>query len=669
LILISIFPRKLAEKARPVTQSGGKFIDTLIGQWISRTGSNIPLQQAEEEAESSNTQDGKQQVLQNQERVIQSLKRKLRESQEVEASLSASLEIEMRNKEEIQTKVNATWVYIENITEYFNYIRESLASFQQHRTNLSDMFDNVILKQQEAIQKLQRDDARSREVENYVAQLKNNSLLQEERLQEAVTERNKLRKQLENSEYELQLQRNELANAHAEEKLTLVKEQQRMVQECENLQSRLQTIEKEKSDIAKSATQLENKLLLQEEKMQEALIEQNKLRKQAENAEREFHAQKNEIVNAHAEEKKMLVEEQRQRQLKLETLQSRLNTLEQDKNNIAEMVAQKDALISKLQNEIFMHKNQIEVITAKYNETCTKSDALTENQSMREKELLTKTERIHNLEATLSAMKQREAGLVNDVNRIEKNLTNEMDYSKNLENKLSNIQRDLQLAQKQNAEMQQTVEKIKSANEFTNTELQQQLKTLQRENEEITKRESTRIKSAEVLHENTRTKHAEEVSALKNNYETKLAELKKTVEQLNKTIGGVKKENNALNKSLMEMRAENASLKNNYEFIIDRNKDLQGKLLEATEMTQIKSIGDRKLTSESTNTLYNVSTSISLIDSDEDKPSSQTLDPFTCSTQKRQTQNEQEAEVTSAGRKFFKSRPAQPRIYTKRRKD
>lgn len=43
-------------------------------------------------------------------------------------------------------------------------------------------------------------------------------------------------------------------------------------------------------------------------RMQEALTEQNKLKKQAENAEREFYSQKNEIASAHAEEKKMLVE-------------------------------------------------------------------------------------------------------------------------------------------------------------------------------------------------------------------------------------------------------------------------------------------------------------------------------------------------------------------------
>jgi len=39
-----------------------------------------------------------------------------------------------------------------------------------------------------------------------------------------------------------------------------------LVLENENLKSRLQTIEKEKCDIAKLAEQLENKLMLQEEK-------------------------------------------------------------------------------------------------------------------------------------------------------------------------------------------------------------------------------------------------------------------------------------------------------------------------------------------------------------------------------------------------------------------
>ncbi|XP_011176288.1 putative leucine-rich repeat-containing protein DDB_G0290503 [Solenopsis invicta] len=654
------------DKARPATQSGsgsgGKFIDTLIAQWMNRTGSNISLQQTEEVAESSRTQVDKQQVMQSQERMIQNLKRKLREYQQREESLSTSLETEVRNKEEFQTKLNATWEYIDNITEYFNYIQESLASFEQHRVNLSNMYDNVILKQQEAIQKLQLNDTKSKEMENYVTELKNKSLLQEKRLQEAMAKQNKLQKQLENSENELQLQRNELMSTNAEEKLTIVKEQQRMLLECENLQSRLQTVEKEKSDIAKSAAQLENKLLLQEEKIQEALAEQNKFKIQAETAKRELYSQKNEMANEHAEEKKMLVEELRQLQLKSETLQSRLNALEQDNSDIMETVVKKDALISKFQNEILICKNQIDTITAKYNETRNKNETLTEKQNMQEKELLAKTERIHSLETTLSIKKQKEASLVSDVNRIEKNLTSEMDYSKNLESKLSDVQKDLQLAQKRNAEMQITVEKTKSTYESANNELQQQLQALQKEKEEIIKRESTRIKNADIVYDNVRVKHIQEMSALKDNYEKQLVEMKKTIENLNKTISGSKKENGALNKSLTEMRTENVRLKNDYDFIIERNKNLQGKLKEATEMTQMKSMDDRKLRKEPRKTSQNISTSVDLYNSDEEKPSSQTPEDSFASSMKSLSQKEQEAEVTSVGKKFFK-RPLLPRTY------
>ncbi|XP_011694824.1 PREDICTED: polyamine-modulated factor 1-binding protein 1-like isoform X2 [Wasmannia auropunctata] len=468
-------------------------------------------------------------------------------------------------------RLNATWVYIENVTEYLNYIRESLANFQQHRASLSTIYENIILKQQEAIQKLQLNDTKSKDLESSVTQLKNKSLLQEERLQEAMEEQNKLRKQLENSEYELQLQRNELANAHAAEKLTLVKEQQQLLLEYENLQSRFQTVEKEKCDIAKSVGQLENKLLLQEEKLQEALTEQNKMQKQAENAEREFHLQKNELASAHAEEKKLLIEEQRRLESKLENLQSQLNMLEQDKVNIRNLIAQKDALNSKLQNEIPTYKNQIDMIIARYNETRTKCEILTEKQDMQEKELRTKTEMIHNLETTLNAIKRRESSFVNDVNRLEKKLTNEMDYSKNLESKLSNVQKDLQLAQNQNDEMQKILERSKTTSEYAHIELQQQLKAtaLQREKEVI-----------------------------------KATALQKEKE------------------------------------VIKR------------ESTRVK-----------------VST-VSLNNSEEDKPLSQTrvLSMNRASSTKRQSQNEQEVEVPSSGKKFFKMRSLQ-RTYSKRREN
>ncbi|CAL1685209.1 unnamed protein product [Lasius platythorax] len=75
-----------------------------------------------------------------------------------------------------------------------------------------------------------------------------------------------------NFKYKLQLQDNE-SNTSTEKKLILCYnlEQQRLILENENLKSRLLTIEKAKCDIATSAAQLENKLLLQEEKMQNVL--------------------------------------------------------------------------------------------------------------------------------------------------------------------------------------------------------------------------------------------------------------------------------------------------------------------------------------------------------------------------------------------------------------
>jgi len=94
----------------------------------------------------------------------------------------------------------------------------------------------------------------------------------------------------------------------------------------------------------------------------------------------------------------------------------------------------------------------------------------------------------------MNAMKQRESSLINDVNRIEKKLANEIDYSKNLENKLLNIQKELKFAQQQNNEIQEILENIKTTNKVDSIELQQQLKTLQTEKEEVIKRESTRLK-------------------------------------------------------------------------------------------------------------------------------------------------------------------------------
>lgn len=98
------------------------------------------------------------------------------------------------------------------------------------------------------------------------------------------------------------------------------------------------------------------------------------------------------------------------------------------------------------------------------------------------------------MEGIINSTKQKKLTLINDVNKIEKKLTNEMDYSKNLESQFANTQKELRLAQEQNDEMQKNLEKLKATNELENIELQQQLKALERAKKEVIKREDARMK-------------------------------------------------------------------------------------------------------------------------------------------------------------------------------
>lgn len=91
------------------------------------------------------------------------------------------------------------------------------------------------------------------------------------------------------------------------------------------------------------------------------------------------------------------------------------------------------------------------------------------------------------------------------------------------------------------------------------------------------------------MYENARAKHAEEVSTLRSDYETRLLELKRTVDRLNETANNIEKENDALNASLAEIRAENDDLRNNCRSLVERNDKLEGNLQQVAEPTRTKS--------------------------------------------------------------------------------
>lgn len=244
-----------SKKAGANTQSGSKFIDTLIVQWMKRTGSNITFQVEEVSCLNAcnvsssfdlftwmlvEIADGRKSDHAGR-RAADSAKpgaRRANAATEIETQsgsgdflvrvLGGGNAQQGRDTDQVIfrwysvfpcdilqldsfsnaiDRLNGTWESIETITEYFNYISENLASFQQHHANLSALYDNVILKQQEAIRKLQSSNAKSRGklleisdhlhfnhnftavtiisviigLEQHIAQLENRLLLQEGR--------------------------------------------------------------------------------------------------------------------------------------------------------------------------------------------------------------------------------------------------------------------------------------------------------------------------------------------------------------------------------------------------------------------------------------------------------------------------------------------------------
>ncbi|KMQ85467.1 cell polarity protein [Lasius niger] len=95
------------------------------------------------------------------------------------------------------------------------------------------------------------------------------------------------------------------------------------------------------------------------------------------------------------------------------------------------------------------------------------------------------------------------------------------------------------------------------------------------------------FQTAESLYENTQAKHAEEVSALKSDYETQLLEWRKTNSLLETDITNVRKENTAVNMSLIKIRAENSNLMDHLQ-----------KKEEASEALRTKSMEDQKYENE-----------------------------------------------------------------------
>ncbi|XP_020724223.1 interaptin [Bombus terrestris] len=258
-------PHKESLEKIQKTSPSGKFVNTLIGQWYKLTGVRTALPQTVTQ-ENSITEEMRR-MYGIEERKIQKLQKKLQSAEETISSLSASHEAELRAKEDILQQLNSDW---ESITNYYDEISESLKGFQQHKDNLSKLYNDVIITQQSTVKKLQqelstmklKDDAQR----NIVSTIENKLKDQEKRIHGMMIAETELKKQFEDMKDKSISEKNYLHNVHAEEKVELMKKQENLTSMNQELQVQLQKITEEKQDLSIALAEKDDKIIkLQEE--------------------------------------------------------------------------------------------------------------------------------------------------------------------------------------------------------------------------------------------------------------------------------------------------------------------------------------------------------------------------------------------------------------------
>ncbi|CAK9809565.1 hypothetical protein ANTPLA_LOCUS6242 [Anthophora plagiata] len=265
------------------TCPSGKFVNTLIGQWSKHIGVHTPISQITGIQESPMAEEMKR-MYTIEERKIQKLQKKLQAAEETISSLSASHEAELRAKEEILQQLNGDW---ESITKYYYEISESLKGFQQHKDNLSALYNNVIVAQQSTVKKLQQElstiKLNDEEYKNTIMTAENKIINQEKRIQEMTIIETELKKQLENMKKSI-LEKEHLNRVHIEENLELIKKQENLTSMNQELQAQLKNITEEKQNLAniftekdKEVSKLQEEFITCKNKMEDLICQNTEL--------------------------------------------------------------------------------------------------------------------------------------------------------------------------------------------------------------------------------------------------------------------------------------------------------------------------------------------------------------------------------------------------------
>ncbi|XP_053988405.1 nucleoprotein TPR-like [Hylaeus volcanicus] len=382
------------------TCSSGKFVDTLIAQWSKHMGVQPPQFLT---AENPLVEELKRKCAM-EERKVQVLHRKLMSAEATVSSLSTARDAEIQAKEEILSNLSSDW---ETITVYLNEISESLKGFQQHKDNLSSMYNDTILMQHAAMKKLKEElnniKLKEEEQRNIVAAAESKVANQEKIIQELTAKETELKKEWEDVASEAISEKNRLNQIYTEEKLQLIKEQEKLTSANEELQLQLKLITEEKQYLTDLFERKEKELSKLQEEILACKNENENLARQN----TELNVRYEKIIEKEAELRKQLESKVND----VDRLRENLNARQEIESSLAKDLDVIGDKYNKMLNDFISMENKLKEADA-YNSNLERSMLEMKNNNEilkheKEKILLIKQTKIQDLEKSNRLLQEK----------------------------------------------------------------------------------------------------------------------------------------------------------------------------------------------------------------------------------------------------------------------
>ncbi|XP_017877470.2 uveal autoantigen with coiled-coil domains and ankyrin repeats protein-like isoform X2 [Ceratina calcarata] len=249
-------PSKGSPEKIPKRCNSGYFADSMIRQWTKHVGIQSPFSQTEENVLAEEMK----QMCALKDVRIQKLMKKLETAEETISSLSGRLQTQQEASTEILKELNNDGELISN---YCRELAEGLKGFQEHKDNLSEMYNVILVNQRDYVEKLQNElsavKVNDEECKKNINTMRNQVMKKEERIRELEIVEIEWKKQLQDLEEKSMLERNKLLMVHADEISQLTKRSEYLTSTNQELQIQLQRIVEEKEALVKDLQLIENK--------------------------------------------------------------------------------------------------------------------------------------------------------------------------------------------------------------------------------------------------------------------------------------------------------------------------------------------------------------------------------------------------------------------------